>query len=199
MTAYDLPTSLTIGGVGFDIRWHWRAILDILIACNDPELDGHGKATVLLQIIYPQYDKIPVEHLEEAIQKACAFIDCGQRDDGKPKPKMIDWEQDASIIIPEVNKVAGREIRLDPNIHWWTFLGWFMGIGDGLLASVLHIRQKRASGKKLESWEQEFYKANRAIIDLGQTCTANDKELIDEVMKFLNGSKNQPETADSMP
>ena len=199
MTAYDLPTSLTIGGVGFDIRWHWRAILDILIACNDPDLDDRGKATVLLQILYPQYDKIPVEHLEEAIQKACAFIDCGQRDDGKPKPRLIDWEQDAAIIIPEVNKVAGREIRFDPNIHWWTFLGWFMGIGDGLLASVLHIRQKRASGKKLESWEQEFYKANRAIIDLGQTCTANDKELIDEVMKFLNGSKNQPETADPLP
>ena len=187
MTAYDLPTSLTIGGVGFCIRWNWRAILDILIACNDPELDDHGKATVLLQIIYPQYDKIPVEHLEEAIQKACEFIDCGQKDDGKPKPRMIDWEQDASIIIPEVNKVAGREIRLDPNIHWWTFLGWFMGIGDGLMASVLHIRQKKAKGQKLEKWEQEFYTANRATCDLQRRYTAEEQAEIDNISRWLNG------------
>ena len=190
MNAYDLPTSLTIGGVGFDIRWNWRAILDILIAYNDPELDEHGQVLVLLQIFYPRFCEIPEEHLEEAVAKACEFIDCGQRDDGKPTPKMIDWEQDAAIIIPEINKVAGREIRLDPNIHWWTFMGWFMGIGDGLLASVLHVRQKLSNGKKLEQWEQEFYKANWAICDLKHPYTSQDQALVNEIMEWLNGSKS---------
>ena len=103
---------------------------------------------------------------------------------------MIDWEQDAAIIIPEINKVAGREIRLDPNIHWWTFMGWFMGIGDGLLASVLHVRQKLSNGKKLEQWEQEFYKANRSICDLKHPYTSQDQALVDEIMEWLNGSKS---------
>ena len=185
MTAYDLPTSLNIGGVGYTIRWNWRAILDILMAYNDPELDQQGQALVLLQIFYPEFYKIPDEHLEEAIRKACEFIDCGQRDDNKPKPKMIDWEQDASIIIPEINKVAGREIRLDPNIHWWTFMGWFMGIGDGLLASVLHIRQKKAKGQKLEKWEQEFYTANKAACDIQRRYTAEEQAEIDNLSKWL--------------
>lgn len=199
LSAYDLSTSLVIGGVVHPIRWNWRAILDILIAYNDPELDAQAQALVLIQIFYPQFWKIPPEHLDEAIAKACEFIDCGQKDDGKPKPKMIDWEQDAAIIIPEINKVAGREIRLDPNIHWWTFMGWFMGIGDGLLASVLHIRHKRASGKKLESWELEFYKENRALCDLEQPHSAQDAAFIDEVMNWLNGSKDKPKAADTLP
>lgn len=185
MSVYELPTSLTIGGVGYPIRYSWTAALDILAACADPDLDEYAKAACLLQILFPDHESIPTEHLGEACQKASDFIDCGQKDDGKVRPKMIDWAQDAAIIIPEINKVACREIRLDPNIHWWTFYGWFMGIGDGLLASVLHVRQKKAKGKKLESWEREFYEENKALVDFK---TADNDEIRAEkanILKFL--------------
>lgn len=185
MNAYDLPTSLTIGGVGYAIRYSWRAVLDALIACADPALDDQGKAECVLKIIYPAWQKIPPEHIQEALEKACEFIDCGQKDDGKPKPKMIDWEADAPIIIPEINKVACREVRTNPNVHWWTFFGWFMGIGDGLLASVLHIRQKKAQHKKLEKWEQEFYNANKAVIDMRQPDTDEIKAEKESILKWL--------------
>lgn len=186
MNAYDLPTSLTIGEVVYEIRYNWRSVLDILIACADPDLDDEGKAACILMILYPAFREMPAECHQEALTKACEFIDCGQKDDGKPKPKMIDWEQDAAIIIPEMNKVAGREIRLDPNIHWWTFFGWFMGIGDGLLASVLHIRQKKAKGKKLEKWEQEFYTANKAMVDMKTPETQEEKAVKERLLKWLN-------------
>ena len=185
MNAYDLPTSLEIGGVGYSIRYNWRAVLDILMAYNDPDLDPEAQTMVMLQILYPAWYSIPPEHIEEAIRKGCDFIDAGQKDDGKPKPKMIDWEQDASIIIPEINKVAGREIRLYPDIHWWTFLGWFMGIGDGLLASVLHIRQKKAKGQKLEKYEQEYYRENRALIDIRKRQTPEEKAEQEYFNKWL--------------
>lgn len=187
MSAYDLPTSLTIGGVGYHIRYNWRAILDILIACADPELDEQHKAYCMLHIFYPDFEKIPAEHWEEACKKACEFIDCGQKDDGRPKPKMIDWEQDASIIIPEINKIAGKEVRLYPDIHWWTFFGWFMCIGDGLLASILHIRQKKNKHKKLEKWEQEFYDANKAAIDMKSPETEEIRAEKDSILKWLGG------------
>lgn len=185
MSVYDLPTSLTIGGVGYSIRYNWRAVLDVLSACADPALDDQGKVECLIKIFFPDYETIPEELISEACKKACEFIDCGQKDDGKPKPKMIDWEQDAPIIIPEINKVAGKEVRLDPNIHWWTFLGWFMGIGDGLLASVLHVRQKKAKGKKLESWEKEFYEANKAIVDFKTEDTEEIRAEKENILKFL--------------
>lgn len=125
MITYDLPTSLEIGGVGYPIRSDFRAILDILIAASDPELDDLGKAIVMLQIMFPDWEKIPPEHIEEACKKACDFIDCGKKDDGKPKPRMIDWEQDASLIVPAVNGVAHTEVRALPYLHWWTFFGYF--------------------------------------------------------------------------
>ena len=112
MITYDLPTSLIIGEVAYQIRYDWRAVLDILIACADPELDNASKAECIIKIFYPNWEEIPEYLLAEACEKACEFIDCGQKDDGKPKPKMIDWEHDASIIVPEINKVAGREISV---------------------------------------------------------------------------------------
>lgn len=174
MTAYDLPTSLFIGEVEYQIRYNWRAVLDILSACADPELDEQGKALCLLQIFYPDWETIPVERLKEACQKASEFIDCGQIDDGKPKPKMIDWEQDAPIIIPEINKVAGKEVRLEPGVHWWTFFGWFMGIGEGQLATLVSIRNKINRGKKLEKWEQEYYRENKSRVDFQKRYSAEE-------------------------
>lgn len=185
MNAYDLPTSLMIGEVEYRIRYNWRAILDILAACADPELDEQGKAICVLQIFYPDWDKIPPERLQEACKKASEFIDCGQRDDGKAKPKMIDWEQDASLIIPEINKVAGKEVRLYPDIHWWTFFGWFMGIGEGLLASVLQVRKKKVKHKKLDKWEQEFYNANKALVDMKAPESEEIRAEKDNIMKWL--------------
>lgn len=124
MTAYELPTSLNISGVDFSIRTDFRAIIDILIAWNDPELDEQAKSIVMIQILFEDWQSIPPEHLSEACQKACEFIDCGQTDDNpnKPKPRLMDWEQDGDMIVPAVNKVAGKEIRAIPYMHWWTFL-----------------------------------------------------------------------------
>lgn len=185
MSCYDLPHSVIIGGVEYRIRYSWRAVIDILAACADPELDEQCKAMCMLQIFYPDWDTIPCEYWPEACEKACEFIDCGQKDDGKPKPKIIDWEHDAPIIIPEVNKIAGFEVRSNPDIHWWTFFGWFMGIGDGLLASVLHIRSKKAQSKKLEDWERDFYKANAALIDIKAPETDEVKREKESIMKYL--------------
>ena len=185
MTAYDLPTSLVVGEVSYPIRYGWRAVLDVLIACADPELDDKCKAYCMLSIMFPDFEKIPDEHLEEACQKACSFIDCGQVKDDKPRPRMISWEQDAAIIIPEINKVAGKEVRIDPNIHWWTFFGWFMSIGEGLLASVLNIRSKKAANKKLEKWEKEFYNENKAMVDFTTPDLQEIQKEKSEILKWL--------------
>ena len=122
MRAYELPTSLNINGVAYTIRTDFRAIIDILIAMNDPDLDQQAKTFIMLQILYEEWQNIPFEDLTEACQKACDFIDCGQVDDpNKPKPRLMDWEQDGDMIVPAVNKVAGKEIRAVPYMHWWTW------------------------------------------------------------------------------
>lgn len=174
MTGYDLPVSLRVGGKDYAIRYGWRAIIDVLIAMNDPELDSQSKAIVMLKIVYPAWNEIPYEDLREACEKACSFIDCGQKDDGKNHPRIIDWEQDASIIIPAVNNVSHTEIRLNPDLHWWTFFGYFMEIRESLFSSIINIRQKLSKGKRLEDYEKEFYRENKDLIEFKKN--ENDQE-----------------------
>lgn len=198
MDAWSLSTSLEIGGVEYEIRTDFRAILDILRALNDPELfepDASDQerrsvqAVVMLQILFPDFDQMPPEHYNEACQKASEFIDCGLADDGKVKPRMIDWEQDASVMLPAINKVAGREIRMVEHMHWWTFMGLFMEIGDGLFANVLHIRQKKAQRKKLEPWEAEFYRENKQLIDFKRKYAVERSDAEKEALGKLLGYK----------
>lgn len=174
--AWEFPTSLNIGGVDYEIRTDYRAVLDLMAALNDPELtdsdpqiNAYMQSQVILQIMFPKCDDIPIEHIQEALNKVSEFIDMGISDDRK-NPKTMDWEQDAPILIPAINKVLNCEIRAQKYIHWWTFLGAYMEIGESLFSNVIHIRQKKAKGKKLEKWEQEFYKENKSLIDF------NDKK-----------------------
>jgi hypothetical protein len=178
--AWSFPTSLNVGGVDYEIRTDYRAVLDLFTALNDPELQdeseeltAYAQTQCILQIMFPQCDDIPDEHIQEALQKVSEFIDMGIRDECK-KPKTMDWEQDAPIIIPAVNKVLNTEIRAQKYIHWWTFLGAYMEIGESLYSTVIDIRQKKQKHKKLEKWEEEFYRENKSIVDLKEKYTEEE-------------------------
>ena len=185
MTAWDLPSSLSIGGEDFSIRTDFRAILDILAAYSDPELEDDEKMLVCLSILYVDFEKIPQEHYEEAMKKAIEFIDMGQTPDDKPSPRLMEWEHDAAVIIPEVNKNLGYEVRTSKETHWWTFLGAYMGIGDGLYSNIINIRQKRSKGKKLEKYEQEYYRENKKLIDLPAHLTEEQQKASDDEKERL--------------
>ena len=55
---------------------------------------------------------------------------------------------DEAIIFPANNKAAGCEVRAVLYLHWWTFLGYFGEIVEGLFSTIMSIRHKRAEGKK---------------------------------------------------
>lgn len=185
MRAYELPTSLIIGEVAYSIRPGWRVVLDIFAAMNDPDLDREAVSDVILRLFYPEWITIPGKDIPEAIEKACDFMDCGHKKDDTRRPRLVDWEQDGAIIMPAINSVAGREVRLDPDIHWWTFHGWYMSIEGGLFSSVLRIRQKQSKGKKLDKYEEEFLRENRALVDLQKAQTAEDKKTQEYFSKWL--------------
>ena len=182
---YGLPSTITAGGEKYTIRTDFRAVLDVLIACNDPELDDEARTVVMLEILLPGWEDIPQEHLQEAAERLVQFIDCGQKDDGKAHPRVVDWEQDAAIIIPAVNSVAHTDIRAAVQLHWWTFFSYFMEIRESLFSNVLSIRQKKAKGKKLEKYEEEFYRENRAIIDLKKPETDEIRAEKENILKYL--------------
>lgn len=175
--AWDSPRSLEIGGVFYAIRYDYRAILDILCAFRDPNLEMDERWAVCFEILFE--DEIPAEDMEEAAKKAMWFINCGREDEDDKHAKMpevMDWEQDGYMIIRAVNKVAGRDVTESESLHWWTFVGYYMEIGESTFSTVLSIRQKKAKGKKLEKWEQEFYRENKDIVDIQAKLTDEERE-----------------------
>lgn len=182
MNGYSLPTTVEVGGKEYDIRTDFRAILDVLASQRDPDLDSQTKAVVLLKIMYPQWRTIPQGDLQEAIEKAIEFIDCGVEDDGKQKPQLVDWEQDATMIVSAINKVAHTEVRQLQYLHWWTFFSYYMEIGESLFSQVVNIRSKKAKHKKLEKYEQEFYRDNKKLVDIQKPLTEEEKAQ-DDAMK----------------
>lgn len=187
MSAYDLPSTVSVGGREYRIRSGWRHILKILEACADPDVTRRAKTIILLRIFYPDWKEIPQEHINEACEKASLFIDRNRTEDVSVKPRLLDWEQDAAIIIPAVNNVAKMEVRANPDIHWWTFYGWFMEIGGGVFASVLRIRQKLSKHEKLDKSEEEFYRDNRFIIDLKNPDSPQVREAKEDLLRWLEG------------
>lgn len=175
MYAWKLPTSLNVGGTDYKIRTDYRVILDILAAMNDPDIFEPGmsqeemqqeKVMTMLQILYVDFENMPPRDWKEGAEKACDFIDCGIKDDEKPKPRTMDWDQDAPLIVPAINKSVKIDVRSVKYMHWWTFFGLYMEIGESTFSTVVSIRDKKRRGKKLEKWEQEFYRNNKHLVDL---------------------------------
>ena len=191
MEVWELPTSIVVGGIKYDIRTDFRAILDIFNTFNDPEFENDEKWIVALTILYIDFDEMPPQDYEEAIEKAIEFIDMGIKDDGKKKPHTMDWEQDGAVIIPSVNRVLGKEIRAMQYLHWWTFLGAYMEIGESLFSQILNIRMKKAKRKKLDDWERDFYKENKNLIDLDVKYTEEEQAERDRLNALLNGQKGE--------
>lgn len=181
-SAWEFPTSLNVGGVDYEIRTDYKVVLDLFKELNDPDLTdkderitAYMQSQVILRIMFPNYADIPTEHIQESLDKVVEFIDMGIVEERK-KPKTMDWEQDAPILIPAINKVLNCEIRAQKYIHWWTFLGAYMEIGESLFSNIIHIRQKLANHKKLEKWEQEFYKENKSLIDFKKVEKRSEEE-----------------------
>lgn len=159
-----LPTTLNVGGKERCIRSDFRVALLILEACADADLTEREKACVCVECLYE--DEIPPQLYEEALERASWFIDGGSSVQSHVNVRVMDWAQDEAIIFPAINKIAGKETRSEPYIHWWTFLGYFMEIGEGSFSTTVNIRYKLAKHKPLEKWEKDYLRDNEERVKL---------------------------------
>lgn len=185
--SWELPESLEIAGRDYEIRTDFRDVLNILRAFHDPDLGEDEKVYVCLFILFEDFGSLSPALYEEAFKAAIRFIDCG-RDWGeapKKSPRVMDWEQDSGLIFPAVNKVAGVETRSAGYMHWWTFMGYYMEISDGVFSTILGLRQKRAKGKNLEKWEREFWQQNKDLCVLKKKLSQEEQEERDRLNALL--------------
>lgn len=168
---YTLPTTVKIRDNDFKIRnkGDFRMVLDCFNALQDDDLSQQERVISSLIIFYDDvhsYEDLCVlfkddEDLKLAIEKMYDFFNCNQKEVGaKQNYKLIDWDNDSQIICSAINNVANIEIRSLEYLHWWTFMGYYISIGESVLSTVVSIRHKIATGKKLEKYEKDFKKDN---------------------------------------
>lgn len=180
MTAPDLwalPTAAAIGGRSWPIHSDYRDVLDIIAWLAGPQggdLPAEERWYIAMRLFYPDFPAMPRQHWQPASDFMAAFLAGGRPQPAHPGPKLLDWQQDAALIAAGVSQVAGRDVRTLPYLHWWSFLTCFDAIGEGTLSTVVAIRDKLRRGKRLESWELEFYRAHRAEVDLRPALTADE-------------------------
>ena len=178
---WDLPISVEIDGKEYAItnKCDYRMVLDVICALNDNELDDEQKVKTALYVFYE--DITPCQDLEKAIKEMYKIIAYGeeQEENQEQKPKLMDWEHDFNLLVAPINRVLGYEIRSVNYLHWYTFLSGYYEIGECTFSNVVSIRSKKAKGKKLEKWEQEFYRENKKMVDLPQNLTEEEQEWLD--------------------
>ncbi len=178
---YFLPKTLEVDGTEHEIRTDYRVILDVIAALNDPELQGFERAEACIRIMFPAWEKI--SNRTEAFKKCMWFIACGETErDTAKKPKVMDWEQDFTLVIPPVNRILGYDCRGAEYLHWWSFIAAYYEIGECAFSCVTGIRQKLAKGKPLDKWEKTYYSEHADIIKLRTKLTAEEQAEIDEIL-----------------
>lgn len=183
---YNLPTSVEIDGIGYEIRSDYRAVLDILTALSDNDLKNAEKINVLLNIFYG--DEIP-ENIGEAVQKCFGFISRNQpeSDSRSTAPRLMDWQKDFNFIADAIMLKCGVDVRSVSYMHWWTFVGYYLNIGDCFFAQIISLRKKLKKNQKLDAIDKEFYRDNKQIVDLPERLTAEDAAVLSE---WLGGGRN---------
>lgn len=189
-----LPTSLEVDGELVKIDSDFRTALLVMQMYNDRAISLQSKNGLMLSMIYSVLDDngevvstLP-ENVEEAANKAIWFLNIGMEEqdnvESKSKPRLIDYEKDSQHLFSAVNNVLSREVRSDDYMHWWTFYGFCQSIDDSsLMSNIISIRSKRASGKKLDQGELEFYKANKDMIDIEGGSMLNKSDTISDMLR----------------
>lgn len=199
---YTLPTYVTTkDGRQFNItdNGDYRVVLKCFSACADDELASEEEQILACLLIFydniNEYDDLlnyDKDTLTELAKLMFEFFNCGKVNETNTRhhPKLIDWEDDELLIMAGINSVAGTEVRALPYLHWWTFMGYYMSIGEGVLATVVSIRSKIAKGKKLENYERDFRNDNPQYFALKQRKSKEEQQLEDYVMNLWKGENS---------
>ena len=190
---YELPITIEIESKAYHIRnkGDFRMVIDCFDALQDIELDTEYRIYAALFIFYEDFETIEeivnVHDIKQLIEKMFWFFNCGEPEvkTNKPDYKLIDWEKDSHLISSAINGVIQKEIRLEPYVHWWTFMGYYNAIGECPLSTIVSIRKKIAEQKNLEKHEREFKRDNPQYFTMDYRSTSQ-KELDNSIYELWN-------------
>ena len=189
---YELPTTIQIDDKEFTVRnqGDYRTVIDCFNLLEDRELTKQERVLACMMWFYGFDDITELDvfgdKLLEAYRLMVRFFNCGKDEEDVQSTtyKLIDWDKDSLLICSAINSVAKMEIRAEKYIHWWTFMGYYMGVGECALSTIVGIRSKRAKGETLEKYERKFINENPQYF--WNNKTIEEQELDEEIRRIWN-------------
>lgn len=180
---WSLPAALCVGARQIPIRADFRQVLAVLMTLEDDRLPLFARWRKALRLFYCA--PIAPEERQEAMEQLCGFISCYQPQ--QPGPRLMSWAHDAQLIVAQINQVAGREVRQEQFLHWWTFLGYFHALGPGPFCQVVAIREKLRCGKPLDETEQKLCRENPSMVRLPDSYSVQQEKMrLEQLLKGGN-------------
>ena len=164
MSSWQLPTRLEVGGKAYPIHSDYRDILDILHRLNDASEPEFIRWRVALALFYEAICRAATirSHAE-----AGRFFELRANAAPIPCPAAVGLGQDAPLIAADINKTAGwRSARpaLSALVDLYGLVQQHWGRPAGYPAAG--AQQGCTTAKKLQPWEQDYYRKNKAMVDL---------------------------------
>lgn len=177
-----LPVEIEIDGEKYPInkKGDYEVILDVIEVLIDNELTEQERIGTALCIFYDF--NIP-SNIETAVNEMYKFINYGEEEKTNTSVKPImNWSKDFPLLTAPINRVVGYDIRSRDYVHWWTVVSAYMEIGKCTFQTIISIRDKKRKGKKLDKWEEEFYKENRSKIDLSVDFSPDEEKYFKDLL-----------------
>lgn len=184
MTGY--PELITIDGINYEINTGYEYGLACFRCINDPYISSTERALGVIGILY----KEKPENLEEAMEMAIQYLQCGKenRDPGH-KPDM-DFQYDESYV--KSSFMSDYKIDLDEtDMHWWKFCNLLQGLTDDcILNRVRDIRNYDLTTIKDPVARMKILKAQKELA-LPDNLTQEEQDLLDDFYSQLKQEEDE--------
>ena len=175
----QLPESVFIGNVEFEVNTNFRICILFELLMQDDEVPDSDKLDLAIDLFF---EEVP-EDLEAAIEFILWFYKCGVTDNqenGKKgnsnkKQAIYSFEHDSDYIYAAFLDQYGIDLNSDA-LHWWQFRALFKGLkSDNEIVKIMGYRAIEIDSD-MSKEQQKHYRELKAMYALPDNRTEEEKE-----------------------
>jgi len=179
----DLPTSVEIDGVDYNISSNFRSYIRLELIMNDSDLTEVEKLYIMLQMFYGDQK---INNLQKAVDAILWMYRGGEEitkqetteyegDYITPKP-IYDFNYDADLIYAAFLTQYNIDLNSIEYMHWWKFKALLRGLSEeSKFSKVLFYRTVKITSDMTKE-QKKFYREMKRIHGLPDNRTEEDKE-----------------------
>ena len=176
------PEYATIDGKDYKINTDFNVALKCFEVIEDEEINDAERT---LAVLFLLFGFIPENHLEEFLEKATLYLQCGTpKNNSSSNERDMDFNADRCYI--NASFMSDYKIDLSQTeMHYWMFVDLLKGLTEhSILSRIREIRNYDLSDIKDAKLRNKILKAKESVA-LPKKFTKEEQEAIDNFEKLF--------------